>query len=994
MNDPDVNLYNEHDFDTRYFSVENLQPHLPDGNTFSVLHVNIRSMKKNFNNFKYMLSMLKYEFKVICITETWCNDENMSTNSNFQLPNYSIIHQMRADHAGGGICMFIHNSLSYKLRADLSKNDADCESLCIELSNRTTKNIIVNTFYRQPAGKIKPFKDHLKTVFSKLKHSNKKLYLTGDFNLNLLDYTTNTKVKTFVNLLFQHGLIPLINKPTRVTRRTATVIDLIITNQFDNSSLTTGIIKTQIADHFLIFLVSKDININVENNKSTIVKRRINDITIQTFKNLLKEMDWELVYQTENANEAYKVFLKLFIKQYEKAFPKVEIKIKTKSLSLLSPWMTKGLLKSSKKKQKLYEKVLKRRTYTNEKKYKNYKKLFECVKYRSKKLYYSTRLDTYVGNAKKTWDIIKEVIGKTKLSKNDLPKRLIHEQVETFDKAVIADNFNKFFVNIGPKLASIIPESSATFESYLNPFNSIMENKNLTLKELHTALSKSNKSVGFDEISINVVKQVFDVIQSPLCYIFNVSLKHGVFPDKLKIARVTPIFKTGDKFTLSNYRPISILPCFSKLLERVMYNRLYAYLTTNNILYEKQFGFQINHSTDHAIIQLVNEILHSFDENKFTLGVFIDLSKAFDTVNHQILLSKLEHYGVKSTNLKWFSDYLTNRKQFISYDNETTEMDNITCGVPQGSILGPLLFLIYINDIHNSSDILDFTLFADDTNLFFSHKDIKVMFETVNSELSKIHEWFKANKLSLNTGKTKYMFFHKLNVTDNIPLKLPNLVLNNNKIKREYSMKFLGVLLDECLTWKKHIEMIENKISKNIGILYKAKFLLNQKCLKSIYFSFIHVYINYANIAWSSTNPSKLTKILNKQKHASRIILSEERNAHARPLMKKLKVLNTFQLNIYQILLFMFKTKNEESPNIFSNQFSNVNHKYPTKFSENNFKQPKRISNSTYYSIVNRGPYLWNNVLSNDEKSISSYLQFKKSIKQKLLECETEEKYF
>ena len=865
-NDPDVNLYNEDDFDTRYFTVENLQYHVPDDNTFSVLHLNIRSMNKNFENFKYMLNMLKYEFKVICITESWCNDESMSTNSNFQLPNYSVIHQMRADHAGGGICMFIHSSLSYKLRKDLSINDADCESLCIELSNGTTRNIIVNTFYRPPAGKIKPFKDHLKLTLTKLKNSNKQLYLVGDFNLNLLDYETNKKVKNFVNLLFQHGLMPLINKPTRVTRRSATLIDLIITNQFDNCLFTSGIIKSQISDHFPTFLASKNITINLENNKTVIRKRQINDITIEAFKNLLKEMDWELIYQTDNANEAYEVFLKLFNKYYEQAFPKVEIKIKTKSL--LSPWMTKGLLKSSKKKQKLYEKFLKRRTYSNEKIYKSYKKLFEAIKYRSKKLHYSNLIDKFAGNAKKTWDVIKEVIGKTKLNKSDLPTKLIQEQVEILDKAVIADQFNKFFVNIGPKLASIIPESSKTFQSYLNKCNSVMDNTEISLKELLVAFSslKSNKSAGYDDISVDVVKKVFNLIQSPLLYIFNLSLKHGVFPEKLKIARVTPVFKTGEKSTVSNYRPISILPCFSKLLERIMYNRLYVYLQKNNILHEKQFGFQSNHSTDHAISQLISEILHSFDENKFTLGVFIDLSKAFDTVNHQILIRKLDHYGIKGTNQKWFNDYLSNRKQFISYDNKTTEMERITCGFPQGSILGPLLFLIYINDLHNLPEILNFILFTDDTNLFFSHKNIKIMFETVNKELNRIHKWFKANKLSLNSGKTKYMFFHKLKITDNIPLKLPELILDNKNIKREYSMKFLGVLLDDCLSWRNHIQMIENKISKNVGILYKSKFLLDQKSLKSIYFSFIHVYINYANIAWSSTNPSKLRKILNKTK--------------------------------------------------------------------------------------------------------------------------------
>ena len=200
----------------------------------------------------------------------------------------------------------------------------------------------------------------------------------------------------------------------------------------------------------------------------------------------------------------------------------------------------------------------------------------------------------------------------------------------------------------------------------------------------------------------------------------------------------------------------------------------------------------------------------------------------------------LELYGIKNNNLKWFESYLQSRQQYIKYDKQNTEMANIICGVPQGSILGPLLFLIYVNDLFKSSEILNPTMFADDTNLFFSNKNIPTLFKTVNEELTHVNEWFKVNKLSLNSSKTKYTFFNKPKISDDIPLKLPMLYINGSEIKREYQLKFLGVILDENMTWKKHIELIENKISKNIGIMYKVKLLLNQNCLK------IYIFLIYS----------------------------------------------------------------------------------------------------------------------------------------------------
>ena len=245
-----------------------------------------------------------------------------------------------------------------------------------------------------------------------------------------------------------------------------------------------------------------------------------------------------------------------------------------------------------------------------------------------------------------------------------------------------------------------------------------------------------------------------------------------------------------------------------------MYNRLYDYLTQNNILYKKQFGFQRKHSTEHALLELVNEIADSFENHKYTLEIFIDLSKAFDTVDHNILISKLKQYGITGANLSWFKNYLTGRKQCVTYDGKLTDTEKIECGVPQGSILGPLLFLIYVNNLRNTSKLLDFILFADDTNLFYSHKNLKLMFETVNNELELVNDWFIANKLSLKIKKTKYILFCKNSTIDDLPLRFPNLTINNAIIKRVFHASFLGVIINESLNWNKHIKTIENMLLK------------------------------------------------------------------------------------------------------------------------------------------------------------------------------------
>ena len=313
-------------------------------------------------------------------------------------------------------------------------------------------------------------------------------------------------------------------------------------------------------------------------------------------------------------------------------------------------------------------------------------------------------------------------------------------------------------------MAEKIPNTEKTFQDFLKSLNEIMQFEELKFDAFEEAFKSlnRNKAAGFDDLSSNIIIDAYDSLKNILFHFFKVSIQQGIFPDSLKIAKVTPIFKSGDKDNISNYRPISILPVFSRFLERIMHNRVCNHLESKGLLYEKQFGFQRYNSAEHAILQYTRDITDSFEKGEYTLGVFIDLSKAVDTVDHHILIKNFQCYETDGTALKWFKSYLSNRKQHISSQNVSENCLDITCGVPQGSILGPLLFLIYVNDLFKALNYLMEIMFADDTNIFFSHKNIDTLFGSMNKELENVSTWFKSNKLPLNVDKTLVVILSSL----------------------------------------------------------------------------------------------------------------------------------------------------------------------------------------------------------------------------------------
>ena len=337
-----------------------------------------------------------------------------------------------------------------------------------------------------------------------------------------------------------------------------------------------------------------------------------------------------------------------------------------------------------------------------------------------------------------------------------------------------------------------------------------------------------------------------------------------------------------------HYSPITDLyQCyrfFSKLLEKVVYNRILKHLDKHGILFKNQYGFRKGHSTSFALLHLFEKISSAIDRREHTVGVFLDLSKAFDTVNFDILFDKLEHYGIRGIALNWIKDYFSGRSQFVQFNEHCSNYYSIKCGVPQGSILRPLLFLLFINDLSYVSNILDIILFADDKNIFFFHRDQNYLVETINSEMNKLTEWFKCNKLSLNAKKSSFMIFQPREKRER--LDFSPITLNSTHINRVKEVVFLGVVLDEHVTWKPHISRVANKASKDVGLLCKSRFYISKFSLRTLYYSLVYPYLYYCTIAWGSTYPSNLNRLVLLQKRVIRIINKDTFDAHTDPIFR------------------------------------------------------------------------------------------------------------
>ena len=344
---------------------------------------------------------------------------------------------------------------------------------------------------------------------------------------------------------------------------------------------------------------------------------------------------------------------------------------------------------------------------------------------------------------------------------------------------------------------------------------------------------KPKVSTGDDGISMQLLKHISSECSEPLSLLINMSFKNGVFPEAMKLAKVVPIFKAKNMQMFTNYRPISLLSSISKIFEKVMHQRLYSFIQQHDILYDGQFGFRPKHSTIDAITKFVSDVLEAVDNIKCCVSVYLDLSKAFDTINHSILLRKLEHYGVRGKAHEWFKSYLSQRNQYVYYKNHKSESNAVPVGIPQGSVLGPLLFIIYCNDMPKLLKYCSSVIFADDTTIYHIGTNQTEVYQDMNSDLETLSDWFKANKLSVNASKTKYMVF-KCKKSAEAQTTQPDLYIDNEVLEKVPVTKFLGVYIDENLDWIEHIDFVKKKISGGIYALNSSKNFLSSANMRTL----------------------------------------------------------------------------------------------------------------------------------------------------------------
>jgi hypothetical protein len=873
-------------------------------------------LKNKLDTFEIFLNDSNYD--IICINEHWCTDNEI----NLYIPNgYKLASSFCRTHLGhGGVALYIKNEfkLSYE-HVDLGHfcEEKQFEAAAIILPQ---PKICILTVYRTPDSNINTFIERLEeciyflNTLSKNKHF--KFVISGDFNID--PRNVDAKTNYFLNMLRSCDLFPLNKLPTRQD----SCLDNFISN-LQLNYVNCKVIQPHISDHCGLSLVinfGKDDSyrpIEINNIEEVVNIRLLSDSNIHSLKLRLSSYNWLNTFPTcKNFNEAFDLFIKILCYELSICCP-VKQKTKTKtSRDSRKKWFTPNLNNIRSLLYSSYEKAKANPCF--KKQYTDLKKLYRTQVTLAKKQANENYITKAQNKCRAAWTVINSEIGR-------IPKTTNHKTT-----SISADEFNDFFINVGQNLRNSVNDTAAKPIDILHSANIVNQNiggfdwNSINMNDVSRIINKLSNSKTEDVYGFSnyIIKKLNSTLLYPLTYLINWMFRDGTYPQCLKLTVTIPVFKKGDRNEKSNYRPISLVPVLSKIVERVMKNQLEIYFEVNSLLSPSQFGFRKGLTTVKAVEKVITYVLNNFEAKQETTAVLLDLSKAFDVVPHKVLIKKLKYYCKEKNSLLLLESYLSNRQQFVKIGEQRSKLLKVTSGVPQGSVLGPFLFIVYVNDLQSfiPNECL---LYADDTTLLTSNKDSSLNEVVKNYMIERSHLWFCSNELTINHDKTEEIIF--------------SLSLSENK-----TVKLLGINLDTSLNWNSHSQNLCKRLSRVIFLLSKLKKCTGFNLVLSAYHAFFHSHLLYGVTLWGNSPGAKL--VFRWQKKAIRCMKGINRTDSCRPFFAELGILPLPCIYILHCLIYVKERLHDfDMRNDYHQHNTRFNNQIDTRFvrlskTQNSFK--------------------------------------------------------
>lgn len=935
---------------------------------------NVNRLEHKLDEIRQNLLYSKNAPDIFCCCETFL--EINTPDNLLNINGYVLERKDRPLRAGGGLAVYFSNKIMFQRKSEFETSEI--ETMWFEIKPKFKKSWLLCLAYRPPNSLISWIDDFEKEISQAINY-NSDVTILGDFNIDLL--TPNKIPGKWKSLIETYNLHQLIQEPTRVTQNTSTLIDHIYVTNMDlvfNSHVS----KYAISDHYPVCMTRNEKLNEKKNVHTTISYRNFKNFSENDFLSELGNAPFYEVEYESDPNACIQIWYNVFNKILNKHAPMVTKRVKRDK----QPEWFNNEIKQARLKREQYHRL------GMWEEYKYWRNKTQQIIDKSKKTFYSDM----VKNSKASKDLWK-CIQSLNPSYQEKPFELKKENGEkSQNMKEVCETFNDFFTSCVENLRNDNSTKNTNHTKLKQFIDKKLSDKDepkfsippITITELFDEMMKLdiNKSTGLDNIGPKILKLSAPYIVAPLTYIFNRSIDTGIFPNVLKNAKVTPVFKAGEKDMATNYRPISVIPTIAKLFEKHVSTHLYRYLSKYEVLHQSQSGFRQNHSCQTALINIVDKWLQEMNDGNINLSVLLDFKKAFDTVDHDILCRKLIIYGFSDVSVSFFKSYLKNRTQQVQIGNTCSNKMSIKYGVPQGSTLGPLLFILYINDLPLYMKNCCFDLYADDSTMHLSGKCFQTLQSLVQEDLNNVEQWCGDNNMFINPNKTKYMVIGTKNKV--APYYNESVLrIENEMIQISSCEKLLGIKIDPSLTWTSQIEVICSKISSRLYLLLKIKKFLNLDARKLFYNGYILPLIDYCCITWSGCHADDLERILKLQKRAARVILDTDPLTPSKPLFDKLGWMTVEQRIKYHKSILAFKCIKNDAPSYLVDKFNYISENNPYQLRnviKGNLSVPKPKLELFKKSFMYSGPSLWNELPASVREAPNIHA-FKYKIKNYLL---------